>query len=312
MPVIPRRRRSILAAGGYLLTCACVLTSVAASAADAFAPHTTRAVPVPPSFLKTSRTIAIKNEPRAPLPHQHPRRRRRWFLRRLLASPDYDKDALFDVKTTAALVAAQSSLVAVGAGAAALLGTPNLGFGSGIDFSPSALLLGTLFALPLGALAASLELIEDRYPALQLLTKTVQRSVLSLMGGTFKPAFAFAVSIALGVAAGMGEELLFRGVFQTEVASRLGSTISGVVTSSVVFGLLHAVTPLYAFIATIVSFYFGAIYLFSGNLAVPIVCHAVYDIGALFYAHWTVSQLPISELKDLALWDGPKSKTKSK
>jgi uncharacterized protein len=62
-----------------------------------------------------------------------------------------------------------------------------------------------------------------------------------------------------------------------------------------VFGLLHAVTPLYAILATIASVYFGAIYIVTDNLAVPISCHAVYDIGALLYAHWSVCQLSLTE-----------------
>jgi len=110
------------------------------------------------------------------------------------------------------------------------------------------------------------------------------------------------------LAAGFGEEMLFRGVLQYEIASRFfGGAVTGVTLSSIVFGALHAVTPLYAGLATIASVYFGSIYLWSDNLAVPIACHTVYDIGALFYAHWTVCQLPLAEIKALATWEGPGS-----
>ena len=219
-----------------------------------------------------------------------------------------DGDQLFDGRTTAALVAGQSLLVVASVIAALIVGTPNFGLGPGIEFSWNALQLGTLLALPLGALAAALDLIEDQVPALQDVTKATQRSVLALMGGTFKPAFALVTAIALGLAAGFGEEMLFRGVLQYEIASRFfGGAVTGVTLSSIVFGALHAVTPLYAGLATIASVYFGSIYLWSDNLAVPIACHTVYDIGALFYAHWTVCQLPLAEKKALATWEGPGS-----
>lgn len=227
------------------------------------------------------------------------------------ASPEFDdKDELFNGRTTVALVGGQSLLVAAAMGAAVIVGTPNFGFGPGIEFSVSALQLGILYAVPIGALAAALDLIEEQYPALQDVTKATQRSVLALMGGTFKPALALVIAIALGVAAGFGEEMLFRGVFQYEVASRFG-TATGVATASIIFGLLHAVTPLYAVLATIASIYFGTIYLLTENLAVPIACHTFYDIGALFYAHWAVCQLSQTELKALALWEGPGSDDRS-
>ena len=111
-------------------------------------------------------------------------------------------------------------------------------------------------------------------------------------------------AVALGIAAGLGEEMLFRGIFQYELAARLGNLLA-VGLSSMVFGALHAVTPLYAGLATMASIYFGAMYLTTGNLAVPIVCHAVYDIGALLFAHWTVSRLTAKERDEIAAWDGP-------
>lgn len=88
-----------------------------------------------------------------------------------------------------------------------------------------------------------------------------------------------------GLAAGFGEEMLFRGILQSGLASQMGN-VAGVIVASVIFGALHAVTPMYAFLAWLASLYFGYLYLASGNLAVPIFTHAIYDVGALFYAHW--------------------------
>jgi membrane protease YdiL (CAAX protease family) len=74
--------------------------------------------------------------------------------------------------------------------------------------------------------------------------------------------------------------------------------------SGVVFGLLHAVTPVYALLAGAASVFFGYLYNVSGNLAVPMICHAVYDVGALMWAHWTVTGLSTKEQNDILTW-GP-------
>lgn len=177
-------------------------------------------------------------------------------------------------------------------------------------------------ALPMGGLAVLLDLLEGRLPALQDVTKATQKSVLTLLGGKFKPLLGIVIALALGTllhvvdmckkyvlvrmesilisryvtfvlhpshpigfAAGFGEEMLFRGVMQYGLMAKLGTTGSLAVVS-IVFGALHAVTPLYALLAGIASAYFGYLYLSFGNLAVPIYAHALYDVGALYYAHW--------------------------
>ena len=214
------------------------------------------------------------------------------------------KDELFDGRTTFALIGGQASLIGVAAVVAYFIGTPNFGLGPSISFTLNTFKQGALLCLPLGAMAAALDLIEDRFQALQDVTKATQRSVLALLGGTFKPKLALLTAISLGLAAGFGEEMLMRGVLQYELASRFGP-LFGVGVSSVIFGALHAVTPLYAFLAFVASVYFGALYLCCENLAIPIVCHALYDVGALLYAHWTVCRLPESEQVDIANWSGP-------
>lgn len=215
------------------------------------------------------------------------------------ANDDNDDVLRYNQQTAITIVGGQSLFVVIAMIASLLIGTPNLGFGPNINFSLSALQLGTILTIPLGLFAFVLDAVEDKYPALQDVTKATQRSVLALMGGTFRPVLAIGLAVALGLAAGFGEELLFRGVFQSEMGARVGDWI-GLTVSSVVFGALHAVTPLYAVLATVASLYFGALYLFTDNLAVPITCHAVYDIGALFYAHYAVCQLSVSEQKSLA------------
>lgn len=217
------------------------------------------------------------------------------------ASSDETDDKLFDAKTTIALVGGQSLLIGAAAIAAKFTGTPNFGLGPGIDFGIEAIGKGILWSLPLGVLAVVLDFVEDKFPALQDVTKATQSSVLMLLGGTFKPVVGVLTALALGLAAGIGEEMLFRGVLQFELASRTGEMLA-VGISSLIFGALHAVTPLYAFLATLASFFFGWLYLVTGNLAIPIATHAFYDWAALLYAHWTVANLSENEQKSLLEW----------
>jgi uncharacterized protein len=219
-------------------------------------------------------------------------------------SSDADDDKLFNIQTTISLVGGQSVLVGVAALAAAVVGTPNFGLGPGFSLSWDALTYGTLLSLPLGVLAIVLDVVEERVPALQDVTKATQRSVLALLGGKWKPAVAVITALALGIAAGVGEEMLFRGVLQYELEARLGGFVA-VTVASLIFGALHAVTPLYAFLASLASIYFGWLYTSSGNLTVPITTHAVYDFLALLYCHYEVSKMTTAEQRALAEWKAP-------
>ena len=226
---------------------------------------------------------------------------------RLSSSPQNEEppvDELFDGRTTLALVGGQSLLILAAALAANILSTPNSGLGPGISFDNSAIQQGLLFTIPIFTLAFLLDFLEKSSPALQDVTIATQRSVLALLGGTFKPGLALITSVALGLAAGFGEEMLFRGVLQWELASRFGDTVALGITS-IVFGLLHAVTPLYAIFAALASIYFGWLYQSAGNLAIPIVTHAIYDVGALLWAHWSVTQMTIMEQQEIIDWEGP-------
>lgn len=59
---------------------------------------------------------------------------------------------------------------------------------------------------------------------------------------------------------------------------------AGLIGSSVLFGLVHAITPLYALLAMGVSIYLGLFLDYGGerNLLTPIVIHTAYD----FLAFW--------------------------
>ncbi len=80
--------------------------------------------------------------------------------------------------------------------------------------------------------------------------------------------------------AGCSEELVFRAVMQTWL-NQWGVT-TGLLVSNTLFGLAHAVTPLYAVLAGLLGVYLGALFQFAdeGNLLVPILTHALYDLVA--------------------------------
>ena len=95
------------------------------------------------------------------------------------------------------------------------------------------------------------------------------------------------VGVALGAIAGLGEELLFRGVLQQSLQSYLPAPLSLVLTSAL-FALGHAITPTYALLSFLASCYFGVLFGKFG-LAVPILAHGLYDAAAVVATHWVVA-----------------------
>jgi len=87
--------------------------------------------------------------------------------------------------------------------------------------------------------------------------------------------------VVVAAAAGFSEELLFRGLLMPRM---------GLVASSVLFGVLHGphekLWPL-ALWATFAGLGFGVVYRETGNLAIPVLVHALYDGLALFYIRST-------------------------
>jgi uncharacterized protein len=85
----------------------------------------------------------------------------------------------------------------------------------------------------------------------------------------------------LAAIAGISEEVLFRGVLQPWMESAWGMR-AGLIGSNLLFGLVHAITPLYALLAALVGIYLALSMDFSGerNLLTPILIHGLYDFLA--------------------------------
>jgi CAAX protease family protein len=80
--------------------------------------------------------------------------------------------------------------------------------------------------------------------------------------------------------AGVGEELLFRGLLQAGLMRVVPPSVA-LLCASALFGLAHFVTSTYAMVAGLMGLYLGVVFLLQGSLLAPIVTHAVYDFVAL-------------------------------
>jgi membrane protease YdiL (CAAX protease family) len=85
---------------------------------------------------------------------------------------------------------------------------------------------------------------------------------------------------AVAIAAGVGEELLFRGALQP-LAERWWGAAAGLAVTSLLFGAVHAVTWTYFLFATAVGVYLGWLAQQYDDLVAPMAVHAAYDFAAL-------------------------------
>lgn len=86
----------------------------------------------------------------------------------------------------------------------------------------------------------------------------------------------------IAVSAGVGEELLFRGVIQQSLGDWLG-IYGGFLVCSLLFGLMHPISIPYVVVTAFLGFYLGGVFLATGNLITAIVTHGVYDFVLLVY-----------------------------
>ena len=167
-----------------------------------------------------------------------------------------------------------------------LFGSPLAPLISSIDSAEPAW-RGVIFAVAQGILATlpllGMLLILDRFPgrAIARLRRTSRRLVRSLFHRTRWWHWA-----AVAVAAGVGEELLFRGWLLSGLqhAGWFGpGPWPAAIASAVAFGICHWLSATYAVLAMLVGLYLGAVFIWSGGLLAPIIAHALYDFIALAY-----------------------------
>ena len=166
----------------------------------------------------------------------------------------------------------EASLLLIALPVGWLLGAPAL---ARLELTIEAALFGFGATLPL--LVFGLLLSQRSWAPLRRIMQDLDASLLPL----FRHCSTLELAL-IALAAGVGEEALFRGAIQGGVAHLATPTV-GLVGASLLFGLAHLITRTYAALAALVGVYLGSLYLLSGNLLVPIVVHATYDFAALSY-----------------------------
>jgi membrane protease YdiL (CAAX protease family) len=141
------------------------------------------------------------------------------------------------------------------------------------EFTVPALFQGVLATVPL--LLGLRWSLRTQWRPLARLVAFVEQRLRPLFLGC-----SFGQLALLSLLAGVAEEALFRGVVQLGL-SRWLAPWGALAGASLLFGLVHLLTFAYAMLAALVGLYLGALLLFSGNLLVPIVVHALYDLIAL-------------------------------
>jgi uncharacterized protein len=139
------------------------------------------------------------------------------------------------------------------------------------------LLWGVLAVAPMWCAFALLPRLP--LPGLQRAFREVERVVARLFSGAGLRELA-----AVSLAAGVGEELLFRGLLQDGLARWLGAPHGqdvGLLVASVLFGLAHPISAGYAVLAALNGAYLGGLMILTGSLWPPLVAHAAYDLLAL-------------------------------
>jgi membrane protease YdiL (CAAX protease family) len=119
------------------------------------------------------------------------------------------------------------------------------------------------------------------WPALHDLKDQVSQLLDRLMAGA-----RLWQLLLIAIAAGLGEELLFRGLLQAGLAYLLPTgwaLVGSLLIGSVLFGLCHYLSHTYFVLATLAGLYFGLLMLISGSLLPSIIAHALYDFVALAY-----------------------------
>jgi uncharacterized protein len=176
----------------------------------------------------------------------------------------------------AAAMLFQASLIPLALILAWLLGLPLL---AQMAFTPLLLLqviVGSAFIF-----ACYLLLLPFGFAWAKELESKVRQMLASLFRGR-----SFHWALPLSILAGVGEELLFRGVIQMVLTDWLNPPIAILITA-VLFGLAHAISRAYFIMATLMGLYMGLIFLWSGNLLLPILIHALYDWLAIsYYLKW--------------------------
>ncbi|QDU91067.1 CAAX amino terminal protease self- immunity [Pirellulimonas nuda] len=169
----------------------------------------------------------------------------------------------------------EAGLALLGAGLAWLMGVPLLGMLSPTEGWAWAIGRGLLAALPLVALLALAR--QASWGPIARFRRQVKR----ILRAAF-PRARVGELLLVSLAAGIGEEVLFRGVLQYLLIQWLG-VWPGLGLASLAFGLVHPISVAYVAVATFGGAYFGWLAVCSPDheIVSAITAHAAYDFVAL-------------------------------
>jgi membrane protease YdiL (CAAX protease family) len=141
-------------------------------------------------------------------------------------------------------------------------------------FSEPAIAIGVFGTMPLFLLFLAMEYLPQKSLA------TIRNLLLRTLAPNLHQRH-WTDLLLLATIAGVSEELLFRGVIQPWIAVSWGYT-AGLWVSNIIFGLVHAITPLYALLVTFVGIYLSLSMTVAeeNNLLIPIIIHSLYDFLA--------------------------------
>ena len=107
--------------------------------------------------------------------------------------------------------------------------------------------------------------------------------------------------LAVGLAPGIAEELLCRGLVQRGLVPRVGAPVA-VVAAALFFGALH-VDPVHASFAAALGLYLGTLCHVAGSVRPAIISHAANNLLAVCVAAW-LPQLAIPPAASIGLGGG--------
>ncbi len=151
-----------------------------------------------------------------------------------------------------------------------LIGRP---VASQFAWNRSQAVVGLIATIPL--LGAVWLCLQSNWPPLARFRRLVETLIVPI----FASCTWFDLAV-ISLAAGTGEEALFRGVVQSSLANHT-HVIAAICLTSVVFGLAHAISVEYFVLATLVGIYLGWLWYATGNLLVPMTVHGLYDFVML-------------------------------
>ncbi|MBL4888919.1 MAG: CPBP family intramembrane metalloprotease [Candidatus Lindowbacteria bacterium] len=162
-----------------------------------------------------------------------------------------------------------------GMGLLALVFSSVFGFVLFPDFvlNPSVLSLSIVLTIPVLCLFMTVRLLP--FETVQITNTTMDE----LLKPIIKPC-SFGDLAVISILAGLGEEMLFRGVLQYTLYEQIGPYAS-IIAVGLLFGATHYISMFYAILATSMGIYLGSLFFITENLWVPTIVHSFYDFVIL-------------------------------